>query len=39
VLNIEPVEAGKVKELIADAYRSPSEVVGRMRALYAKLFQ
>ena len=39
VLNIEPVEAGKVKELIADAYRSPREVVERMRALYAKLFQ
>lgn len=39
VLNIEPVEAGKVKELIADAYRSPREVVDRMRALYAKLFQ
>lgn len=39
VLNIEPVEAEKVKQLISDAYRSPREVVDRMRALYTKLFQ
>ena len=39
VLNVEPVSADKVQQLIADAYQSPKDVVDRMRALYARLFQ
>lgn len=39
VLNIEPIEAAKVKATIAEGYRMPTTVVERMRELYRRVFR